>query len=59
MTIKELEEKFNISRYFVVKHDRDWETGEIIGTYIVLDEYADHIDIEVEEVIQCNNNKHI
>lgn len=51
MTIKELEEKFNISRYFVVKHDRDWETGEIIGTCIVLDEYADHINIEVEEVI--------
>ncbi|HHR7333788.1 TPA: transcriptional regulator [Staphylococcus aureus] len=51
MTIKELEEKFNISRYFVVKHDRDWETGEIIDTCIVLDKYADHINIEVEEVI--------
>ncbi len=31
MTIKELEEKFNISRYFVVKHDRGWEQAKSLA----------------------------
>lgn len=48
MTIQELEDKYNISRYFNIEHTRD-EDNLIENSYIVLNEYASHIELPVIE----------
>lgn len=48
MTIQELEDKFDISRYFNIKHTRN-DDNEIENSYIVLNEYASHIELPIIE----------